>query len=175
MTERKEKILETALSLFAQDGFKSTSTSKIASNAGVSEGLIFRHFVNKEGLLDAIMEEGHERIKILFSDIISENDPQEVINKTFNIAKIIANDAEQSNFWKLQYKLKWETEKYDEVKMEPLQEALTKAFLQLGYIEPEKEAAIILLLLDGLATRHFLTTSFDMNAMVDLLLIKYKE
>jgi len=47
MTEKQERILETALSLFAKDGFSATSTSKVARDAGVSEGLMFRHFENK--------------------------------------------------------------------------------------------------------------------------------
>ena len=54
MTNKKEKILLTALELFANEGFKSVTTSKIAKEAGVSEGLIFRHFENKKGLLNAL-------------------------------------------------------------------------------------------------------------------------
>lgn len=175
MTEKKENILKAALDLFAQEGFKSTSTSKVATKAGVSEGLIFRHFGNKDGLLAAILEEGHDRLKFLFSDIITENDPQEVINKTLNIARQIAQDSEQSHFWKLQYKLKWETEMYDEAKMEPVELALTNAFEKLGYEEPQKEAKIILLLLDGMATSFFLSKNFDLEGMVDILLVKYRE
>ena len=41
MTDKKEKILNAALELFANDGYNVTSTSKIAKTAGVSEGLIF--------------------------------------------------------------------------------------------------------------------------------------
>ena len=51
MTEKQENILNTALELFAKDGYDATSTSKIAKCAGVSEGLIFRHYGSKDGLL----------------------------------------------------------------------------------------------------------------------------
>ncbi len=61
MTDKKEKILQAALELFAEEGFKPTSTSKIAKKAGVSEGLIFSHFCNKDGLLQAIIKEGEEQ------------------------------------------------------------------------------------------------------------------
>jgi len=54
MTIKQARILEVATGLFATDGYDATPTSKIASEAGVSEGLIFRHFKNKQGLLDAI-------------------------------------------------------------------------------------------------------------------------
>ena len=54
MTVKQARILEVATVLFATDGYDATPTSKIASEAGVSEGLIFRHFKNKQGLLDSI-------------------------------------------------------------------------------------------------------------------------
>ncbi len=37
MTEKQERILKAALELFAQEGFKATSTNKVAKRAGVSE------------------------------------------------------------------------------------------------------------------------------------------
>jgi len=39
MTNKQEEILLTALELFARDGFRATSTSKVAKHAGVSEDL----------------------------------------------------------------------------------------------------------------------------------------
>jgi len=44
MTEKQEKIIKSALELFALEGYAATSTRKAAERAGVSEGLIFRHF-----------------------------------------------------------------------------------------------------------------------------------
>ena len=46
----KENILHTALRLFAEQGYDRTPTSQIAREAGVSEGLIFRHYGSKAGL-----------------------------------------------------------------------------------------------------------------------------
>ena len=50
-------ILETALQLFSQQGYGSTSTRQIAEVAGVSEGLIFHHFDTKAHLFRAIPEQ----------------------------------------------------------------------------------------------------------------------
>ena len=58
MTEKKQHILESALKLFSKEGYEATSTRSIAQEAGVSEGLIFRHFQNKEGLLKYLLERG---------------------------------------------------------------------------------------------------------------------
>ena len=175
MTEKQERILDTALRLFAELGYSATSTSKVAKEAGVSEGLIFRHFQNKEGLLDAIMKLGEDRLKTLFADIVMESDPQQIISKTLGLAKTIASDEYQMNFWRLQYKLKWELEYYNSQKMEPLRIALSNAFSKLNYEDPDKEADIILVLLDGLAMRLFLEENGKIDTMTDFLIEKYKE
>ena len=105
MTEKQEKILNAALKLFAEEGYRTTSTSKVAQEAGVSEGLIFRHFKNKEGLLEAIILLGEERAKIMFADIVLETDPKQVIKKTICMGEQNLNNQENTDFWKLQYKI----------------------------------------------------------------------
>lgn len=52
---RREQILQTAVNLFSQRGFKGTTTKEIAKAAGVSEAIIFRHFANKGELYGAIL------------------------------------------------------------------------------------------------------------------------
>lgn len=54
--ERRQQIIQVAMDLFATRGFKGTTTRAIASKAGVSEAIIFRHFKTKEDLYDAIIE-----------------------------------------------------------------------------------------------------------------------
>lgn len=52
----KEKILLSALTLFAKNGYTETSIDKIAKQAGVSKGLTYTHFKNKEELLAVTIE-----------------------------------------------------------------------------------------------------------------------
>ena len=106
MTEKQEEILKSALELFAQEGYTATSTSKIAKKAGVSEGLIFKHFKNKEGLLMAIAKLGEEKFKSLYANIIEETNPVEVIRSVIMMPTLIRE--EDYDFWRLQFKLKWE-------------------------------------------------------------------
>ncbi len=175
MTEKQEKIVNAALELFAREGYKATSTSKIAKEAGVSEGLIFRHYENKEGLLEAIIQQGEDRIKLLFADIVLETDPKEVIRKTIDTFSKVNKKPEEADFWKLQYKIKWETEVYGEHKVEPLLKALAKAFEELGYAQPLIEAQLLLSTMDGLATRFYLQkTGFDIEQHIELLKKKYE-
>ena len=48
--ERKAKIIDAALTLFAEKGFNGTKTKEIAELAGTSEPLIFWHFKSKEDI-----------------------------------------------------------------------------------------------------------------------------
>ncbi len=52
---RKEQILETALELFAEDGYHLSSISRIADKAGISKGLLYNYFESKEDVLKALM------------------------------------------------------------------------------------------------------------------------
>src|SRR5689334_11362848 len=56
---RRAQILETALGLFARQGFDGTSTKQIAQSAGIAEGLIFHYFPTKAQLLTAVLETHH--------------------------------------------------------------------------------------------------------------------
>ena len=174
MTEKQEKILHSALELFAKEGYRATSTSKVAKKAGVSEGLIFRHFENKDGLLQAIMCQAEGRVKDLFSEIIFETEPKKTINKLFDLMLTAFNKHEDMEYWKLMYKLKWETEQYGEHKMEPLMLALTNAFKKLGYQNPELEAQLLAAFMDGLITKSLLSKDCQLEKLVNFLKTKYK-
>lgn len=54
--ERRLQLLRVAVSLFSHQGFRGTTTKKIAEAAGVSEAMVFRHFANKEELYAAILD-----------------------------------------------------------------------------------------------------------------------
>ena len=58
----KERILETAISLFSVRGFHGTSIRHIANEMGISISNIYHHFGNKEGLLLAILEQASKRL-----------------------------------------------------------------------------------------------------------------
>src|SRR5260221_43112 len=54
--DRRQQILDVALQLFSQRGFRGTTTKEIALAAGVNEAIIFRHFATKSELYAAIMD-----------------------------------------------------------------------------------------------------------------------
>jgi AcrR family transcriptional regulator len=54
--ERRDQILQVAIKLFSQNGFRGTTTKKIAEHSGVSEAMVFRHFATKDELYSAILD-----------------------------------------------------------------------------------------------------------------------
>lgn len=49
--DKRAQIIAVAIQLFAKHGFEKTSVSAICAKAGVSKGLVFHHFKNKDELL----------------------------------------------------------------------------------------------------------------------------
>lgn len=56
MSSTKEKILHTALNLFAIYGYEATSVSDIAGELGITKGALYKHYKNKRNIFDSIVE-----------------------------------------------------------------------------------------------------------------------
>ena len=54
--DTKERILETALELFAHSGYLGTSMSDIANRLGITKGALYKHYTSKQEILDSIVE-----------------------------------------------------------------------------------------------------------------------
>ena len=68
----RDRILAAAEELFAERGYARTSTARLATTAGVPQGLIFYHFGTKEGLLLALIRERSTRT---LADLVPEHPP----------------------------------------------------------------------------------------------------
>ncbi len=55
--ERKEQIMEAALKVFARRGIIGTKMSMIASEAGISAGLLYRYFHSKDELFTTLVQQ----------------------------------------------------------------------------------------------------------------------
>ena len=56
MSDTKEKILLTALQLFARDGYEAVSVRNIAEELGMTKGALYRHYKNKRDIFDSIVD-----------------------------------------------------------------------------------------------------------------------
>jgi AcrR family transcriptional regulator len=55
---RRAQIVGIARRLFAEGGYRSTTTRQLARAAGVSDALMYRHFESKEDVLRAVVDQG---------------------------------------------------------------------------------------------------------------------
>jgi TetR/AcrR family transcriptional regulator len=55
-SDRRNQLIEIAIDLFSRKGFGGTTTKEIATAAGVTEAIIFRHFATKQDLYKAILD-----------------------------------------------------------------------------------------------------------------------
>jgi len=91
--QRRIMILEAALACFARDGFHSTSTAKISSEAGISSGNLFHYFDSKDAIIEAIVA---EEVKIrgeLFAKLKNEGDVVASIVGLFRSMMSLASDT----------------------------------------------------------------------------------
>lgn len=61
MTEKcdtKQEILKTALKLFSDKGYESTSVAEIADAVGIRKASLYSRFTSKKEILDELVQEG---------------------------------------------------------------------------------------------------------------------
>ena len=59
--DTKHRILEAALSLFAQKGYANVYVGEIADAVGIKAPSLYKHYKSKQAIFDAILEEMQER------------------------------------------------------------------------------------------------------------------
>ncbi|MCC6600466.1 MAG: TetR/AcrR family transcriptional regulator [Crocinitomicaceae bacterium] len=59
---KREKVMQTALRMFAHGGFHASPMSELASVSGVAVGTIYHHFASKEDLILALHSSAKDRI-----------------------------------------------------------------------------------------------------------------
>src|SRR6201981_2622918 len=93
VSDRPAQILDAALVCFAKHGFHQASMHDISAEAGISVGLIYRYFANKEAVISAMADRHKkeigemlerarqapsllESLEILFTAHCCENEPR---------------------------------------------------------------------------------------------------
>ncbi|KXT83586.1 TetR/AcrR family transcriptional regulator [Streptococcus panodentis] len=77
----KKKIMESAVELFASNGYNGISTLQIAKNAGLSQATLFKYFKTKEELLVAILHPVVPGLFVnFFDDLLTYHKTEEMIH-----------------------------------------------------------------------------------------------
>ncbi|MBR6228787.1 MAG: TetR/AcrR family transcriptional regulator [Eubacterium sp.] len=62
----KERILEEALTLFAENGYDGTGVDLIAERVGIKGPSLYRHFKSKEDIFNTLIDSAEERYEEMF-------------------------------------------------------------------------------------------------------------
>lgn len=161
---RKQLIMDTALELFAYNGYHTTSIRKIAATAGVSVGLLYNYYESKEHLVRAIIHEGIDRMLNAFDinkdGILTDDELKYFIRENF---KSIRNNVP---FWKLYYGILMHPAVSNMVEEEFKEHlpamilVLVMYFRQKGYEHPEREATYFNAVLDGITVQFILDPKY---------------
>ena len=169
---KKELILKKSLELFSSKGFKATSTRSIADSAEVSEGLIFKHFKSKNGLLSELLKIGASKSTPEIQKIKNSEDPKVVISSCIKFFLNIKK--EDYPYWRLYYANGFEDNRQT-IGLDPLlKKTVMEAFKKLGHVKIELETELLLNSLDGLMIKMLTTDDYNPQAQVNLILKKYR-
>ncbi len=72
--EKQDRMINAALKIFAENGFRRASTDEMVKEAGVSKGLLFHYFISKTGLYEFVFDYS---VKYLLMEMTSAVNGQE--------------------------------------------------------------------------------------------------
>jgi AcrR family transcriptional regulator len=162
MTDKQKSILESALTLFSEKGYSAVSTSLISKQANVSEGLIFRHFKDKQGLLDHLVSAWNDQFQVHITDIRSIEKPEQRIQAVMEMPFLI-NESDFP-YWKLVFSLRWQNSELISEYMLILKEMLEEALKELKYTDAVSEADLIMAYFDGFISTVVLRNDQDLSS-----------
>lgn len=77
----RQRISEAAQQLFVEEGLDGVSMRKVAEKAGVSAPAIYRHYENKDDLLQEIIDQGLRTLETYLAPALEAPTPLERINR----------------------------------------------------------------------------------------------
>ncbi len=98
---RREQILHDSMKIFAEKGFRGTTTREIAQHLGISEALMFKYFPSKEALYLAIIQKRTDGSEEMFfpKEAIQAKDDRQVFRSIASY--LISKNTEDPVFMRL--------------------------------------------------------------------------
>ena len=84
---RRDQLVETALTLFAKQGYHATGIDKILAEAGVAKMTLYKHFKSKEELILAVLRLRDERFRNGFMRAVEQRaqSPRDRVLAAFDV------------------------------------------------------------------------------------------
>jgi len=87
--EKQDRMINAALRVFAENGYRHASTDTIVKEAGISKGLLFHYFTNKIGLFSFLFDYSVRYMLFEYDRLISSKETDYfVIHKEMERAKL---------------------------------------------------------------------------------------
>jgi AcrR family transcriptional regulator len=177
--EKREFIMNEALELFAEEGYHSTTISKIARKADISKGLLYNYFESKEDLIRAIvyqfMDEMLSMVDQNNDGVVTDEEFKTMIDQYFIWAK------REHQKLKLLFALMFQPAVYKLVEDKLMEMAVPTFTLLANYFEskglenPMAEARYFNSLTDGIIMNYVVDPdNFPLELMHQKLLKQYK-
>ncbi len=98
MSSKREKLIESALELFAKDGFHATGIDAILAHSGIAKKTLYNHFRSKDELILAVLRQYDGQFRNHFMKDVEAmaHTPEERLLAIFDVAKMWFS---QNNFY----------------------------------------------------------------------------
>ncbi|MFD2515599.1 TetR/AcrR family transcriptional regulator [Pontibacter locisalis] len=169
----EERIFEAAVKIFSQFGYESSSVRMIAKEAGVSPGLLYNYFKNKEELLVRVFEEGLKDVQATFRDLPDDGQVKTYLLHNFRIMQ------EKKQLWRLIYLIRMQQstlailgERINRVQKQVLDRLEARLRSSLGD-KARAEAVLLNASLEGVVFHYLFDNSFEFELAQQALLTRY--
>ena len=171
-------ILDSAMRLFAEKGYATTTTRNIATEAGLSVGLMYHYFSNKESLLQAVFDYVMARIDEVITAVLINKPPGERLPDLLRaIFDLLAGEPE---FWGLLYSLRTQPAISavlgDDFRQRTatLRGCFIDELDRAGWPDPELEAYYLYSMVEGVIQQYLLDpANYPLAAIVEKMISQF--
>jgi AcrR family transcriptional regulator len=177
--ESRQKIAHSAVELFTEKGYDTTTIQQIATHAEVSKGLIYNYFESKEDIVLYIVN----GMLALFDDMMKGIDDKEHMSpseRLKNLIDAVCDELESGHEWmRWMIPLAFRKNQFGfvtdiiEMKIKSAIAHMRSLFKKLEYEEPEKEAWFLGAVFDGMHMAALALENYDVQGMREVLYSKY--
>ncbi len=175
---RKSQIMDTALELFAREGYAHCTIAMIAKKAGISKGLLYNYFESKEQLLNEILESGLTEIwELLDPDKDGDLSAEELKNFIHIVFRLM---RDKRDYWLVYFGLLMQPKVMEQIVRRPVVknieayfQILMNYFKKQGYENPLLEVTMLSALIEGLGVLMIYTK--DVVEIPDTLMDQFEE
>lgn len=176
--QKRSKIINSAIELFAEKGFDATSINMIATRASVSKGLMYNYFESKEDLIKTLLIDGFETFFLEFDQnkdgILTDDEFKYFIHNIFEIMQ------KNLKFWRLYFMvmsqpsvLKLVEKKLMEI-ITPFLVTMSDFYKNKGCTDPMARARVFASLLDGVSMNYMMDPeNFPVEKVKEIIIEKF--